>query len=485
MSINDNLRAIALLKNLQVQNLEPSKEDKQTLSKFNGWGAMWQIFKPDHPEHSNLKSLLTPEEFTQANASILNAHYTHPDIVKAVWEALTHLGFDRGKVLEPSCGIGYFMTHAPRWNLWTGIELDPIPAHIAAYLNSSATIYNQGFEKTDLPDGYFDLAIGNVPFGSYSVFEPRYDGLLIHNHFISKSIDLVREGGLIALITSTGTLDAEGNKEFRRSLSEKATLIAAIRMPSGTMSNAKTQVTTDLLIFKREPELDAKWIETGEILGLPINQYFIDHPDHLLGEVCLDKLYGNERLALKSDGRDVTIAIAEAIKKIKPCYSAKSASQDILLIPRELQYLPVNSFCIWNQEIYQRERDKLAHIPKGERIQANLEILEIIEELLDRQLYQTDDELTNLREKLNNQYDKFVRKYGYLSNDGNKAEFGTDPRYGLLCSLEMNGRKAPIFTQRTTRGYTVPSKCASPKDALLHCLNVKGKVDLDWIAERC
>ena len=131
MSINDNLRAIALLKNLQVQNLEPSKEEKQTLSKFNGWGALWEIFKPDHPEHSNLKSLLTPEEFTQAKASILNAHYTNSDIVKSMWEAVTHLGFDRGKVLEPSCGIGYFMTHAPRWNLWTAVELDPIPAQIA------------------------------------------------------------------------------------------------------------------------------------------------------------------------------------------------------------------------------------------------------------------------------------------------------------------------------------------------------------------
>ncbi len=251
-------------------------------------------------------------------------------------------------------------------------------------------------------------------------------------------------------------------------------------MPSGTMSNAKTQVTTDLLIFKRQPEPEARWIETGKVLGLPINQYFINHPEHLLGEVCLDKLYGNDRLALKSDERDIPMAIA-----IKPCYSAKPTSQDILLIPRELQHLPVNSFCIWNQEIYQREQNKLTHFPKGERIQANLQILDIIEELLDRQLYQSDDALINLRQNLNHHYDKFVRKYGYLSSDGNKAEFGKDPRYGFLCSLEVNGRKAPIFTQRTTRGYTVPSKCASAKDALLHCLNVKGKVDLDWIAERC
>ena len=248
---------------------------------------------------------------------------------------MTHLGFKTGKILEPSCGIGYFLTEQPN-NDWTAVELDPIPSAIAQYLNPKATIYNQGFEKTDLPDRYFDLAIGNVPFGSYSVFEPRYDGLLIHNHFMSKCIDLVREDGLIALITSTGTLDAEGNREFRRSLSHKATLIGAIRMPSGTMSNAKTQVTTDLLIFKRSPEPNAQLIETGEILGLPINQHFIDHPEHLIGEVCKDKLYGNDRLALQSDGRDISNAIRENIRKIKPCYSEIKTSQDLLLIPQEM-----------------------------------------------------------------------------------------------------------------------------------------------------
>jgi hypothetical protein len=480
--IKENLQAIALLKSLQADNREPSKEEKTTLSKFNGWGAMWQIFKPDHPQHSQLKSLLTPEEFTQANASILNAHYTHTDIVKAMWAVVTHLGFDRGKVLEPSCGIGYFMTHAPRWNLWTAIELDPVPAQIAAYLNPSATIYNQGFEKMSLPDSYFDMAIGNVPFGSYSVFEPRYDGLLIHNHFISKSIDLVREGGLIALITSTGTLDAQGNEEFRRSLCQKAKLIAAIRMPGGTMSNAKTQVTTDLLILKKEPEPKARWIETGDGQW-KMNQYFLAHPEHVLGEVCKDRLYGNERLAVKSDGRDIPSAIAELIKKISPCYLPKQTSQDIQLIPHELQSLPVNAFCVWKDKLYQRTVGKLIHV-ESNRIRANLEILFIVEELLDRQLYETDEELSNLRQRLNNQYDKFVRQYGYLCNNINKADFGKDPRYGLLCSLEVNGNKAPIFSQRTTRGYTIPSKCTTAKDALLHCLNVKGRVDLDWISER-
>jgi hypothetical protein len=445
---------------------------------------MWEIFKPDHPKHNELKFWLTESEFEAANASILNAHYTHPEIVKAVWGCVKHLGFKSGKVLEPSCGIGYFLNEQPD-NDSTAVELDPIPAAIAQYLNPKATIYNQGFEKTDLPDLYFDLAIGNVPFGSYSVFEPRYDGLLIHNHFISKCIDLVREGGLIALITSTGTLDTDGNREFRRSLSQKSTLITAIRMPSGTMSNAKTQVTTDLLILKRSPEPNAQWIETGEILGLPINQHFIDHPDHLIGEVCKDKLYGNDRLALQSDGRDVGRAIVESIRKIKPCYSEIKTSQDILLIPQELQHIPVNSFCVWNQEIYQRGKFKLIHIDKSDRIQANLEIITTVEALLNAQISESDKVVSILRQKLNHQYDRFVRQYGYLASDANQKIMEVDPRYGLLRSLEVNYKKAPIFFQRTTRGYIPPSKCESTKDALLHCLNVKGKVDLNWIAERC
>jgi hypothetical protein len=289
--IKENLEAIATLKSIQAEKRKPNHAEQLILSKFNGWGAMWQVFKPEHPQYETLKSLLTPAEFSQANASVLNAYYTNTEIVKAVWDSVKQLGFKSGKVLEPSCGIGYFLNEKAH-NDWTAVELDPIPAAIAQYLHPTATIYNQGFERTSLPNGYFDLAIGNVPFGGYSVFEPGYDGLLIHNHFIAKSVDLVRLGGLIALITSTGTLDSPGNEDFRRSLSQKATLIAAIRLPGGTMSNAKTQVTTDLLIFKREPEPDAKWIETGEVLDLPMNHYFIDHPDNVLGEVTLPRKSG-------------------------------------------------------------------------------------------------------------------------------------------------------------------------------------------------
>ncbi len=483
--IKDNLEAIAVIKRLQTEGSEPTIKQKEILSKFNGWGAMWQIFKPDHKEHKILKALLTKEEFEAANASILNAHYTEPKIVKAMWDAVTHLGFEKGKVLEPSCGIGYFMSHAPKWNMWTAVELDPIAAQIAYYLNPSTTVYNQGFETLDLPDGYFDLAIGNVPFGSYSVFEKRYEGLLIHNHFISKSIDLVRENGLIALITSTGTLDSVGNREFRRSVSSKATLISAMRLPSGSFQNAKTSVTTDLLIFKKSPEPDAKWIDNGELLGLPINQYFIDNPYNLFGQVCIDKLYGGDRLALKNDGIDVPLAIAETMQKIKPCYSGIIIKDEITIIPSELQSLPVNAFCKYNDVTYQRLRNKLVRVKTDKKIWANLVLLGLVEKLLDRQVDGSDWELNQLRKELNDCYDEFVALYGLVSSDHNKAEFGSDPRYGLLASLDINGKKAQIFSQRTTRAYEVPDVCNSAKDALLHCLNVKGKVDLGWIAARC
>jgi hypothetical protein len=482
--IKENLEAIALLKRLQGEGIEPKSEEKEILRKFNGWGAMWQIFKPDHKDHETLKSLLTTEEFEHANASILNAYYTDSAIVKAMWDAVNYLGFDKGKVLEPSCGIGYFMSQAPKWNMWTAVEIDPIPAQISHYLNPSAIIYNQGFEKLDLPDGYFDLAIGNVPFGNYSVFEGRYDGLLIHNHFISKSIDLVRENGLIALISSTGTLDTPGNREFRRSLAKKATLISAMRLPSGTFQNAKTSVTTDLLIFKKSPEPDAKWIENGELQGLPINQYFIDNPENLFGEVCVDSLYGSERLALKSDSRDVPMAIAESMEELKPCYSALIIKDEIRIIPHELQSLPVNAFCKHEDVIYQRLRNKLVRVKTDKRIWANLVLLRLVERLLDSQVDGSDWELAGLRKELNDCYDDFVALFGLVSSEQNKAEFGSDPRYGLLASLDMGGKKAQIFTERTTRAYEVPDQCGSAKDALLHCLNVKGRVDLGWIESR-
>jgi hypothetical protein len=484
--IKENLEAIALVKTIQAENRKPTSSEKSILSKFNGWGAMWQVFKPEHPQHEELKSLLTPEEFTKANASILNAHYTHPEIVKAVWESVKHLGFEFGFVLEPSCGTGYFMDRKIGHfrNTWTAVELDPIPAAIASYLHSGR-IYNRGFERTDLPDGYFDMAIGNVPFGSYSVFEPRYDGLLIHNHFISKSVDLVREGGLIALITSTGTLDAEGNEDFRRSLSTKATLIAAIRMPGGTMCNAKTAVTTDLLILQKQPEQNAEWIETGEIYGLPINQYFLNNPTHVLGTVCKNKLYGHDTgLAVKADGRDVPAAIAKIIKSIEPCYKAGESIRNTHLIPTEFQDLPVNAFCRWNNQTWQRGEQRMESGSWSFRVAKNLGILTMVDELLDRQLNESDEQLAELRQKLNHEYDQFVKVCGLLSSDENKALMQSDPRYNLLHSLDAGGTKAQIFTRRTTRGYQIPKQCASAKDALLHCLNVKGRVDLNWIESR-
>ena len=183
MSIKDNLQAIATLKSLQLTGKNPNADELEILSKFNGWGALWQVFKPEHPNHSLLRKFLSKEEFAQANASILTAYYTNKDVVKWIWEIVEHLGFKSGKVLEPSCGTGYFIDHVSEW---TAVELDLIPAAIAQYLYPNAKIYNKGFEKVSLPDDYFDLAIGNVPFGNYSVFEPRYDGLLIHNHFVSK-----------------------------------------------------------------------------------------------------------------------------------------------------------------------------------------------------------------------------------------------------------------------------------------------------------
>jgi hypothetical protein len=251
------------------------------------------------------------------------------------------------------------------------------------------------------------------------------------------------------------------------------------------MSNAKTAVTTDLLIFKKEPELDAQWIETGEVQYLPINLYFLDNQSHVLGKVCKDKLYGNERLAVESDGRNLPDAIAKVIEQLLPCYTeAERNFTRTKLIPTELQSLPVNAFCLIDGQLYQRGAETLEARTWSHQIAKNLTILKIVNELLDRQLSQTDEQLTDLRQKLNQEYDRFVGMCGLLSGDDNKAKMQSDPRYGLLYSLDADGKKAQIFTRRTTKGYIIPDQCATSKEALLHCLKVIGKVDIKWIENR-
>ena len=486
MSIKENLQAIATVKSLQSNGRSPNAEELEMLSKFNGWGALWQVFKPEHPNNSLLRNHLTKEEFELANASILTAYYTNKDVVKWIWEIVEHLGFKSGKgqkVLEPSCGTGYFIDHVCDW---TAVELDPIPAAIAQYLYPNAKVYNQGFEKVSLPDDYFDMAIGNVPFGNYSVFEPRYDGHLIHNHFVSKCIDTVREGGLIALITSTGTLDTLGNHDFRSELADKAKLLTAIRLPSGMMSNANTQVTTDLLVFQKTDELNPIWVETGMCkkfgrIELQLNQIYIKKPENILGEICIDQLYGSDRLAVKADDRNLEEAVKAIYSKLKPCYK-DAESKKIMLVPNELLRIPVDGYCFYEGLVYQRTRNQLIRV-EDERIGAMLKVLGCLNMLLDAQV--SDSDLTEtIRGVLNREYDQFVADYGYISSDTNRCFFSSDPRYALLKSLEVEKEKTEIFYKSTTKGYKAPNTCSSPKDALIHCLNTFGKVDIDWIEER-
>ena len=486
-----NLQAINLLKLLKETGRKYANEDeKETLRGFNGWGAIWRVFNEDHPQHKKLRDLLTPEEFEAASASILNAHYTDPRVVGAIWKAIMHLGLTPNcKALEPTCGIGYFISQCPIEEVeWTAVELDPIAAAITEYLHPEAKVYNQGFETVSFPEGYFDLAIGNVPFGSYSVYENGYQGLKIHNHFLLKSSRLVREGGLIALITSTGTMDSPGNAEFRKMLYLEARLIAAFRMPSGTMWNAKTSVTTDLLIFQKEKEScqNANWLKTGEWEGMPLNQYWIDNPEHLIGELCKDTLYGGDRVALKSTDRIVTKEIERLIYNFAPCCYKANQEAKIVISP-DLQDLPRGAYVKIDGWAYIRSDNELIKVEKREndRILANLWVLETLEKLLDAQLNSNDEDVEVIRKELNDRYGQFVKRFGYIRSKQNEV-MECDPKYELLKSLEEpNFQKAQIFRERTTRGYRPPDRCETAKEALIHCLNTLGKVDLEWIAVRC
>ncbi|WP_051021042.1 hypothetical protein [Synechococcus sp. PCC 6312] len=488
-----------------VQRLDSGEKDPalfEALKQFNGWGSIWQVFREDANGwakdcQKQLKILLSSEEFSAARASILNAHYTDPEIIKATWRVIQGLGFTGGTALEPACGTGLFIRHAPPQLpiQWTGVELDPIPAKIAQYLNPTATIYNQGFETVVMPDDLFDLAISNVPFGSYKVHEPRYNklGVYIHSHFIAKMTDLVRPGGLIVVISSTGTLDTDQNEQFREWLSRKAKLVHAVRLPNNTFKEmAHTEVTTDLMFFQkvREPGL-AVWINSKvtketEQLGqnLKLNAYYIQNRQRLLGKLCLATLYGGETLGLESTGLNIPEAIIKSAAWVLPCY--KSGPHNTLrTIPPELQYLKSYQFVRHNNRIYQRVGSTLVQIDNHkDQIIDLMELSEILEYLISIQGTASEEHLAIEQQTLSKKYDSLIRKYGYINSKNNETVFGDDPRYPGLQSLETTSlKKADIFTKRTSKIYQVPDSFQSAEEALIHCLNVKGRVDLDWIKE--
>jgi N12 class adenine-specific DNA methylase/predicted O-methyltransferase YrrM len=511
-----NLTAIKLVRQLQAENRPATAEEKSVLVRYVGWGGLPQIFNPAtdwQKESRELAALLSKEEFRLARASTLNAHYTSGEVIGAMYSALERIGFKQGRILEPACGIGHFVGFMPEvmqsQSVITGIEIDPLTAQIAKALYPDADIRNEPFEKANVADEFYDVAISNIPFGDYKPFDPKFNkqGFLIHDYFFASGLEKVRPGGIVAFITSRGTMDKMDNT-LRKYVAERADLIGAIRLPNTAFKrNANTEVTTDIIFLKklrhRETAKGEKWGKVvpytstnGEVI--PINEYFYENQHLMLGEMQLKgRMYGRNEPTLVSDGKDIKAALAEAIKKFPAkIYEPLNRPVDVtaeqsILAPGHVK---PNAYTLHEDEIAIREGDKLIllpHLPTQTRLRVRglIQVREAVRECLRTQMEDAgEDDIQLTRHQLNQAYDRFVSRYGPVSDRVNALAFRGDPDLPLLFSLEnydsetKKAVKSAIFRERTIQKQKPITSVQSPKEAVVVCLNEKGRVDLDHMA---
>mgnify|MGYP001751259801 FL=1 len=508
-----NMEAIRLLKELEQDQRLATSEEQEVLSRYVGWGGIPQAFEERNSawveEYTQLKGVLTPEEYSAARASTLNAFYTSPTVIKAMYEALGNMGLKQGNILEPSCGVGNFMGLLPESmsaaNMY-GVELDPVSGQIAKQLYQKNRIAVQGFEETSYPDSFFDCVIGNVPFGAYQVSDRKYDRyhFTIHDYFIAKSLDLVRPGGVVAVVTSSGTMDKQ-NPEVRQYFANRADLLGAIRLPNNAFQrNANTSVVADILFFQKRDRAaitEPDWVQlktTSE--GYTVNSYFADHPEMVLGDFTTESTqYGKQEVTVKAkEGADLAEQIKEAVKYIQGTIT----EQEILDTELEEQVVSIPadpniknfSFALVGEDIYYRENSVMnkMELPVviGERVRGMVAIRDATNRLLERQLEEcSDEEVASLQAELNQVYDSFTAKYGLLSSNANKRAFSMDSSYCLLTSLEFLDekgelkRKADIFTKRTIRRAEPVTSVDTASEALAVSIGEKAKVDIPYMME--
>jgi N12 class adenine-specific DNA methylase/adenine-specific DNA methylase len=518
----NNIEAIKTLKNIEAENRMATSGEQEILSLYVGWGALPQAFDSRNDkwsgEYAELKELLSDDEYRSAVASTLNAHYTSPTVIKAMYKALGEMGFEDSsgkKILEPAMGIGNFFGLLPeemRKSELHGVELDSISGRISKQLYQSADIRISGFEKTDYPRNHFDAAIGNVPFGSYKITDPEYDdkNFLIHDYFLAKSLDALRPGGVMALVTSKGTMDKE-NPSARRHLARRAELLGAVRLPNNAfLDNAGTEVTADILFLqKREraiefpPGEEPEWVHLGRTDdGIPVNQYFIDHPGMILGTMAYgESMYGNDRdavcLPFEGDERkNLSMLLDEAIGNIEGRITDYSAEMDE---EEEPEWIPADpdvrnwSYTLVDGKIYYRRdygmyREELPETDEN-RLKALIELGHCVKTLISYQQNGCGDDTIEAQQKqLNGLYDDFTGRYGLINDRANARLFEKDSAYYLLCSLEIldeNGRlerKADMFDKRTIRRYSAPEYVDTPAEALAVSLAEKGRVDIGYMS---
>ena len=502
-----NAAAIRTLKQIEAEERLATPEEQEILSRYVGWGGLANCFEQTSPHYEELKSLLDSEEYAAARASSLTAFYTPPVVIRGIYKALSQMGFTQGNILEPSCGTGNFLGLLPADMAGSkayGVELDSISGRIAGQLYQNASISVNGFETVQMPDSFFDVAVGNVPFGDFKVLDKRYDKhhWLIHDYFFGKTLDKVRPGGIVAFITSKGTLDKE-NSAVRKYLAQRADLIGAIRLPDNTFKrNAGTEVTSDIIFLQKRDhitDLEPDWVhlDTDEN-GIRMNSYFVQHPEMILGDMVMESTrFGPDSACKAREGEDLSEQLANAIQflqaEIKPYELEELDEEEDRSIPAD-PTVKNFSYTIADGQVYYRE-NSLMHpvevsVTAESRIRGMIELRECTRRLIE---YQTegypDEDIAAEQQKLNALYDNFTAKYGLLNSRGNKLAFSEDSSYCLLCSLEVLDeqgnlkRKADMFSKRTIRPHVAVTSVDTASEALAVSISEKARVDMDYMAE--
>ena len=502
-----NAAAIRTLKQIEAEERLATPEEQEILSRYVGWGGLADCFEETSPHYEELKSLLYLEEYAAARASTLTAFYTPPVVIRGIYKALSQMGFTQGNILEPSCGTGNFLGLLPADMAGSkayGVELDSISGRIAQQLYQNASVSVNGFETVQMPDSFFDVAVGNVPFGDFKVLDRRYDKhhWLIHDYFFGKALDKVRPGGVIAFVTSKGTMDKE-NSAVRRYLAQRADLIGAIRLPDNTFKrNAGTEVTSDVIFLQKRDhitDLEPDWVhlDTDEN-GIRMNRYFVQHPEMILGDMVMESTrFGPDSACKAREGEDLSDQLANAIQflqaEIKPYELEELDEEEDHSIPADPNVKNF-SYTIADGQVYYRE-NSLMHpvevsVTAENRIRGMIELRECVRRLIE---YQTegypDEDIAAEQQKLNALYDSFTAKYGLINSRGNKLAFSEDSSYCLLCSLEVLDeqgslkRKADLFSKRTIRPHVAVTSVDTASEALAVSISEKARVDMDYMAE--
>ena len=501
-----NVLAIRTLKRIEDETRLASPEEQEILSRYVGWGGLADCFDEKNAKYPELKALLTEEEFAAARASALTAFYTSPTIIHAMYQALEQMGFREGNILEPSCGVGNFIGMIPDTMAGShiyGVELDSISGRIAQQLYQNSSIAVTGFEKVQMPDSFFDVAIGNVPFGDFKVLDKRYDKhhWLIHDFFFGKTLDKIRPGGIVAFITSKGTMDKE-NPAVRKYLAQRAELIGAIRLPNTAFKrNAGTEVTSDILFLQKRDhmtDIEPDWVHLDtDANGIRLNSYFVQHPEMILGEMVMESTrFGMDSVCRAAENANLSELLQGAIKNLHG--QITEYQQDEL---EEVDHsIPADpsvrnfSFCVVNGKVYFRENSRMSPVELSvtaeNRIRGMMALRDCVRQLID---YQTegypDEDIQKEQARLNTLYDDYTEKYGLLSSRGNSLAFGEDSSYFLLCSLEVLDEegnfkcKADMFTKRTIRPHVAVTSVDTASEALAVSIAEKARVDMPFMAE--